>query len=203
MALCAALSRFMRPRQTFMQNTPPSKAQEHWHGPAWALPALLALLSMLGPFAIDTSIPAFSAIAQSLGTDAISMQQTLSAYLLGFAIMNLFHGALADSFGRRPVVLWTIAVFTLASVGCAFSQEMRRSSKTAGAAAGPLGQGGRLIGRRQRLRPAQMAVPPDRCLGCNVAARRGAAGVPGRSGRFCPMCPKAARPRAPELRRRP
>jgi MFS transporter, DHA1 family, multidrug resistance protein len=34
------------------------------------------------------------------------MQQTLSAYLFGFALMNLFHGALADSFGRRPVVLW-------------------------------------------------------------------------------------------------
>ena len=50
------------------------------------------------------------------------MQQTLSAYLFGFAFMNLFHGALSDSFGRRPVVLWGIAVFTLASAGCALSQ---------------------------------------------------------------------------------
>ena len=50
------------------------------------------------------------------------MQQTLSSYLFGFAVMNLFHGALADSFGRRPVVLWGVAVFTLASVGCALSQ---------------------------------------------------------------------------------
>jgi DHA1 family bicyclomycin/chloramphenicol resistance-like MFS transporter len=50
------------------------------------------------------------------------MQQTLSAYLFGFAFMNLFHGALADSFGRRPVVLWGIAMFTLASAGCALSQ---------------------------------------------------------------------------------
>ena len=49
------------------------------------------------------------------------MQQTLSAYLFGFAVMNLFHGALADSFGRRPVVLWGVAVFTLASVGCALA----------------------------------------------------------------------------------
>ena len=107
-----------------MQQQTSSKVEEHWRGPVWALPVLLALLSMLGPFAIDTYIPAFSAIAQSLGADAVSMQQTLSAYLLGFAIMNLFHGALADSFGRRPVVLWTIAVFTLASVGCAFSQSV-------------------------------------------------------------------------------
>ncbi len=50
------------------------------------------------------------------------MQQTLSAYLFGFAVMNLFHGALADSFGRRPVVLWGIAIFTLSSLGCALSQ---------------------------------------------------------------------------------
>jgi DHA1 family bicyclomycin/chloramphenicol resistance-like MFS transporter len=52
------------------------------------------------------------------------MQQTLSAYLFGFAIMNLFHGALSDSFGRRPVVLWGIALFTLASAGCALSQSI-------------------------------------------------------------------------------
>jgi MFS transporter, DHA1 family, multidrug resistance protein len=52
------------------------------------------------------------------------MQQTLSAYLFGFAFMNLFHGALSDSFGRRPVVLWGIAVFTLASAGCALAQNI-------------------------------------------------------------------------------
>ncbi len=47
----------------------------------------------------------------------LHMQQTLSAYLFGFAFMNLFHGALADSFGRRPVILWGLmAVFTLASL---------------------------------------------------------------------------------------
>ena len=50
------------------------------------------------------------------------MQQTLSAYLFGYAFMNIFHGALADSFGRRPVVLWGIGVFTLASVGCALAR---------------------------------------------------------------------------------
>ena len=77
---------------------------------------------MLGPFSIDTYIPAFSGIARALDATPVQMQQTLSAYLFGFAFMNLFHGALADSFGRRPVVLWGIAVFTLASAGCALSQ---------------------------------------------------------------------------------
>jgi DHA1 family bicyclomycin/chloramphenicol resistance-like MFS transporter len=52
------------------------------------------------------------------------MQQTLSAYLFGYAFMNLFHGALSDSFGRRPVVLWGLVVFTLASIGCALSQHI-------------------------------------------------------------------------------
>jgi DHA1 family bicyclomycin/chloramphenicol resistance-like MFS transporter len=77
---------------------------------------------MLGPFSIDTYIPAFSGIASTIGATPAQMQQTLSAYLFGFAFMNLFHGALSDSFGRRPVVLWGLAVFTLASLGCALSQ---------------------------------------------------------------------------------
>lgn len=95
-----------------------------WRAPRWALAVLLALLGMLGPFSIDTYLPAFSGIGQSLGATPADMQQTLSAYLFGFAFMNLFHGALSDSLGRRPVVLWGIAVFTLASVGCALSENI-------------------------------------------------------------------------------
>jgi DHA1 family bicyclomycin/chloramphenicol resistance-like MFS transporter len=93
-----------------------------WRAPPWALAVLLAVLGMLGPFSIDTYIPAFAGIAQAIGATPVQMQQTLSAYLFGFAFMNLFHGALSDSFGRRPVVLWGIAVFTIASAGCALSQ---------------------------------------------------------------------------------
>ena len=99
-------------------------ASELWRGPRWTLAALLAVLGMLGPFSIDTYIPAFSGIAKALNATPVEMQQTLSAYLFGFAFMNLFHGALADSFGRRPVVLWGIAVFTVASAGCALSQSI-------------------------------------------------------------------------------
>lgn len=97
-------------------------ADKLWHAPRWALAVLLAVLGMLGPFSIDTYIPAFSGIAQTIGATPAQMQQTLSAYLFGFAFMNLFHGALSDSFGRRPVVLWGLAVFTIASLGCALSQ---------------------------------------------------------------------------------
>ena len=95
-----------------------------WRRPRWGLAALLACLGMLGAFSIDTYIPAFEGISKSLDATPVQMQQTLSAYLLGFAVMNLFHGALSDSFGRRPVVLWGVAVFTLSSLGCALSQSV-------------------------------------------------------------------------------
>jgi DHA1 family bicyclomycin/chloramphenicol resistance-like MFS transporter len=98
------------------------EADKIWQAPRWALAVLLAVLGMLGPFSIDTYIPAFAGVAQSINATPVEMQQTLSAYLFGFAFMNLFHGALSDSFGRRPVVLWGLAVFTLASLGCAMSQ---------------------------------------------------------------------------------
>ncbi len=100
------------------------EATRLWRAPQWALAMLLALLSMVAPFAIDTYLPAFSGIAASLGATPVQMQQTLSSYLFGYALMNLFHGALSDSIGRRPVVLGGVALFTLASAGCALSESI-------------------------------------------------------------------------------
>lgn len=99
-------------------------AKSLWRAPQWAFAILLALLGMLGPFSIDTYLPAFAGIAQSLSATPVQLQQTLSAYLFGFAFMSLFHGSISDSVGRRPVVLWGLAAFTLASVGCAMSQSI-------------------------------------------------------------------------------
>ncbi|MFG6446980.1 multidrug effflux MFS transporter [Roseateles sp. BYS180W] len=101
-----------------------SPAASLWRAPRWALAVLLAGLATLGPFSIDTYLPAFTGIAAALGATPVQMQQTLSAYLFGFALMNLFHGALSDSFGRRPVVLVGLAVFTLASAGCALAHSI-------------------------------------------------------------------------------
>ena len=99
-------------------------ADQLWKAPRWAMAVLLAVLGMLGPFSIDTYNPAFSAIAHSLNATPVQMQQTLSAYLFGFAFMNLFHGALSDSLGRRPVILGGLLLFTLASLGCALSESV-------------------------------------------------------------------------------
>ncbi len=99
-------------------------ADKLWNSPRWMLAILLALLGMLGPFSIDTYLPAFPAIAQALHASPVEMQQTLSAYLFAFAFMTLFHGSLSDSFGRRPVVLWGIVVYTLASAGCALADSI-------------------------------------------------------------------------------
>lgn len=96
-------------------------ARALWRAPMWLLSVLLAALGMLGPFAVDTYLPAFSGIAADLQATPVQIQQTLSAYLFAFAFMSLFHGSLSDSLGRRPVVLTGIAVFTLASAGCAMS----------------------------------------------------------------------------------
>lgn len=100
------------------------RAAELWRGPRWTLSVLLAALAMLGPFSIDTYLPAFTGIARSIGATPVEMQQTLSGYLVGFAVMNLFHGALSDSLGRRPVVLGGLALFSVASAGCALSDHI-------------------------------------------------------------------------------
>ena len=117
-----------------------------WRGPRWALALLLASLSALGPFAIDTYLPAFPAIAADVGATPVQMQQTLAAYLAGFALMNLFHGAISDSVGRRPVVLAAMGVFSAASVGCALAPgiaELLAFRALQGMSAG----GGMVVGR--------------------------------------------------------
>lgn len=88
------------------------------------LAVMLAGLAMLGPFSVDTYLPAFPDIEQTLDSDLIAVQQTLTAYMLSFAIMILWHGALSDAFGRRNIVLVSLAVFAIGSLGCAASHSI-------------------------------------------------------------------------------
>ncbi|HEX7768934.1 MAG TPA: multidrug effflux MFS transporter [Dokdonella sp.] len=85
------------------------------------LAPLLAGLAMFGPFSIDTIFPAFPAIGADLRASPLAMQQTISAYLIAYALMSLFHGPFSDALGRRRVILVGVLVFALASVGCALA----------------------------------------------------------------------------------
>jgi DHA1 family bicyclomycin/chloramphenicol resistance-like MFS transporter len=88
------------------------------------LALLLGGLAMFGPFAIDTMFPAFPAIESDFAVSAVAMQQTISVYLVAYALMSLFHGPLSDALGRKPVILCGVVLFALASVGCALSQNL-------------------------------------------------------------------------------
>jgi DHA1 family bicyclomycin/chloramphenicol resistance-like MFS transporter len=85
------------------------------------LAPLLAALAMFGPFSIDTIFPAFPAIGADLRASPLAMQQTISVYMIAYALMSLLHGPLSDALGRRRVILVGVIMFVLASVGCALS----------------------------------------------------------------------------------
>lgn len=91
------------------------------HAAARRLAPLLAALAMLGPFSIDTFFPAFRAMEAQFAVGSMAMQQTISIYLGAYAVMSLLHGPLSDSYGRRPVILISTALFAAASLGCALS----------------------------------------------------------------------------------
>lgn len=85
------------------------------------LTVILACLAMLGPFATDAYLPSFLSIGAEFDASQSMVQQTLSLYLIGFAVMSLFWGTLSDSFGRRPVIVASLILFGIGSVGSAFA----------------------------------------------------------------------------------
>jgi len=89
--------------------------------PKHTLTIVLALLTMVGPLGIDAYLPSFHAIGTSLDASPMAVQQTLSLYIAGMSVMTLFYGTLSDSFGRRPVMLVSLVLFTVTSVLAALS----------------------------------------------------------------------------------
>src|SRR5690349_1225937 len=85
------------------------------------LTVILACLGMVGALAIDTYLPSIPAIGRAFEVGPVAVQQTLSVFLFTFAFMMLFHGTLSDSFGRRPVILIALVIYTLGSVGAALA----------------------------------------------------------------------------------
>ncbi|NNN46975.1 Bcr/CflA family multidrug efflux MFS transporter [Vibrio sp. 2-2(8)] len=102
---------------------------------------VLGAIGALTPLAIDMYLPAMPAIAKDLGVSAGAVQMTLTAYTAGFAIGQLLHGPLADSYGRRPVLLIGVLLFGIAATVSATTQAIealtyvRAAQGFAGAAA--------------------------------------------------------------------
>ncbi len=90
-------------------------------GSHWGMAALLAALAMVSPFSLDTFYPSFPAISQEFSLTTWQIQQTITVYMLPFALMTLIQGPLSDALGRRPVVLVGLLIYSLASVACVFA----------------------------------------------------------------------------------
>ncbi len=85
------------------------------------LTLVLASLAALAPFAIDTYLPAFHVMGAELVATDLEIQQSLTFYLLPYALMTLWHGAISDAIGRITTIKWGLTIFILSSIGCAFA----------------------------------------------------------------------------------
>ena len=88
------------------------------------LVVILGLLAMLMPLSIDMYLPAMPQIAREFGVAPGSVQMTLNLYILGFAIGQLVYGPLADSYGRKPVIVLGTLIFACAAAACALSHSI-------------------------------------------------------------------------------
>lgn len=85
---------------------------------------VLALLLGIQPVTTDLYLPALPALTEGFGAELPQAQLTLTTLLLAFGTSQLVWGPLSDRFGRRPILLWGLGAYTLASVGCALAPSM-------------------------------------------------------------------------------
>jgi DHA1 family bicyclomycin/chloramphenicol resistance-like MFS transporter len=86
-----------------------------------ALTLLLAMLTGLGPLSVDMYLASLPSIGRLLDAPTSQVQLTISAYLIGFALAQIFHGPLSDRHGRRPLLLITLGIYLVATLACALS----------------------------------------------------------------------------------
>ena len=75
-----------------------------------AVAALLTMLVAFGPISTDMYLPSLPALVSDFDSDVPTVQLTLSAFLVAFAVSMLVYGPLSDRFGRRPVLIGAIAI---------------------------------------------------------------------------------------------
>ncbi len=108
-----------------------------------AVAALLTTLVAFGPISTDMYLPSLPALVADFGSDVPTVQLTLSAFLVAFAVSMLAYGPLSDRFGRRPVLLGAITIYLLASIACALAPSIEwlivaRVLQAVGCCAGPV-----------------------------------------------------------------
>jgi DHA1 family bicyclomycin/chloramphenicol resistance-like MFS transporter len=86
---------------------------------------VLGLLSAIGPFAIDMYLPALPSIGQSLGASTGAVQASLMAFFISLGIGQIVYGPVSDMVGRKPPLYFGLALFALASVGCALAPDVQ------------------------------------------------------------------------------
>src|SRR3546814_11910374 len=96
--------------------------------PLRRLAFLLGGLAMFGPFSIDPIFPAFEHIGRELHADKVAIQQTITVYLISYALMTVVHGRLSDAIGRRTAITGGWAGFTWTSLGCGRSSAVPGSA---------------------------------------------------------------------------
>ncbi|MCG7492051.1 multidrug effflux MFS transporter [Thalassobius sp. Cn5-15] len=84
----------------------------------------LILLTSLSVMSLNILLPSLGGIAADFGVSYTFASLSVSGFLLVSAVLQMIMGPLSDRFGRRPVVLWGTAVFSLASLGCALAGDI-------------------------------------------------------------------------------
>lgn len=82
------------------------------------LTLLLALLAGLGPLTVDMYLASLPEIGRLLNAPASQVQLTVSVYLVGHALGQIFYGLLSDRHGRRPVLIAALSIYVVASAAC-------------------------------------------------------------------------------------
>ncbi len=85
---------------------------------------LLGFLAAVPYSGIDINLPALAATGATLGVSPSEVGLTMSAFMLSLAVAPLIYGPISDCFGRRPVVVFGVAVFVVASLACSVAQSL-------------------------------------------------------------------------------
>lgn len=88
------------------------------------LTIIAALLSMIGPFSIDAYLPSFPSIESDFNVSRAMLSQSIAAYLIAFAFSTLLWGPVSDRIGRRLVILSSLSIYIIASIGCAYAVDL-------------------------------------------------------------------------------